>query len=493
MMATAITLPSNVEAERSVLGAMLIDSGVSDIALASLAEDDFSNADPRNKMVFRAVKELHDRGGAIDVQTVFHELVILKLDKNVSVQYLYDLVNAMITPENIDVYIRLVKDQSVLRELLLKLKDIQDDYAKGVPDISSFISNSNDAISAIASKRTVRGMRSAEEVAKVVRDKIDRYSNRSSSGLTGVETGFRRLDEYTHGWQKGDLIILAARPSVGKTALGMNLAYNAAHRGKVAVAFFSLEMSVEQIMERLIASRSCVSNDKIQTGKFLSNNDKTKIYAAVAEISNTQLYFDDTPNSTLGDIVAKAHKLKKTKPDLGLIVIDYLGRIRYSEHPNMAQKQQEVSEVSGALKTLARELQVPVICLAQLNREVEKNDSKVPSLANLRDSGSIEQDADIAMLLYRSDYYTDNGLSVKKSRTHGEMNNQPDEAEPSPVSKGEGDASEIQIIIAKNRNGKTGKVPLVFQKAYSRFNDPSPEYEEAMARREAVRQEYGGE
>ncbi len=495
-MATTITLPSNVEAERSVLGSMLISPNASEIALGSLEEDDFSDTDPRNKILFHAMKELHDHDRPIDAQTVIDELIALHLEKNVPSQYLFDLVNTVITPENVDHYIQMVKDQSVLRELLLKFKDIQDDYAKGVPDISTFIAMSNDEISLIAQKRAVQGMRSAKEVAQAVSDKIAKSTAVDNRGLTGVDTGYKKLNEYTHGWHKGDLIILAARPSVGKTALGMNLAYNATFRGKIPVAFFSLEMSAEQIMERLIACRSMVSNDKIQTGNFLSNRDKIKISAAIEEISKTQLYFDDTPNSKLGDILAKAHKLKNSHPDLGLIVIDYMGRIRYSDRPNMSQRQQEISEISGALKTLARELDLPVICLAQLNRDVENTESKIPSLSNLRDSGSIEQDADIAMLLYRPDYYTNTGQSVgrdKKKFGQKDDNPQPMETKTADVNKGQGDVSEIQVIIAKNRNGQTGKVNLVFQKAYSRFDDPSTDYEETMARNEEARRGFGGE
>ena len=265
----------------------------------------------------------------------------------------------------------------------------------------------------------------------------------------------------------------------------MNFAYNAAHFARVPVAFFSLEMGATQIMQRLIASRSCVTNDKIQIG-MLSPNDKVKIATAIDEISKTELYFDDTPNCRLGDIISKATRLKNTHPDLGLIVIDYLGRIRYSDRVDPNARQMEVSYVSGALKTLARTLDVPVICLAQLNRDVESTESKVPALSHLRESGSIEQDADIVMLMYREDYYTALGQTVKKkgwAKDNKPAEPQQEEQPQKPADTG--GMSEVTILVAKNRNGSTDKVKLLFQKAYSRFDEPSTAYEEAQAAAES--------
>ncbi len=492
-----ITLPSNVEAEKSVLGAMLIASDAADIALGSLEESDFSNAEPRNKMIFHAMKILHDNDRPIDAQTVIDELNALHYDKSVTPQYIFELVDSVITPENVDYYISMVRDQSVLRQLLLKFGDIQEEYNKGVQDISAFISRSNDLIAEICQKRAVSEMRAVKEIAASVADNISKSNESDTKGLIGLDTGFKKLNEMTHGWRKGDLIILAARPSVGKTTLGINLAFQTAARERVPVAFFSLEMTAEQVVEKLIACRAMVPGDHITTG-YLSSTEKRKISAAVSEISRTQLYFDDTPNAKLGDIISKAHRLKKEHTDLGFIVVDYLGRIRYSDHPNIAQRQQEISEISGALKTLARELDVPVLCIAQLNRNVDQNENKVPSLSNLRDSGSIEQDADVCMLLYRSDYYTSLG---QKAKDKGKNQNQNKPAEGEENEGGEAPekkkddkgVSETQVIVAKNRKGQTGIVHLVFQKAYSRFDDPTPEYEIRMAQIEASRNGFNDE
>ncbi|HBM70685.1 MAG TPA: replicative DNA helicase [Firmicutes bacterium] len=476
-------LPSNVEAERSVLGSMLIAPDAADVALGSLSEEDFSDADSRNKLVFRAMVELHKNGRPIDAQTVIDELIALKLDNAVTASYLFDLVSSIITPDNIDHYINMVHEQAVLRELLLKFKDIQEEYATGVSDIGSFIAKSNDSISAIASKRVVQGMKSAKEVAAEVTNKISEASKADHRGMTGVDTGYKKLNSYTHGWQKGDMIILAARPSVGKTALGMNFAFNAALHDHIPVGFFSLEMPAEKVMERLVACRSSVPNEKIQTG-YLNNQDRVKISAAIEEIAKLEMYFDDTPNAKLGDIIAKATKLKKAHPNLGLIVIDYLGLIKYADKTNPNARQQEVSDISKSIKALARTLNIPVICLAQLNRDVDQSDSKVPVLSNLRDSGSIEQDADIVMLMYRSDYYADLGQKAKgkgwaKNKKEDAPSNE--ENKPTTPAQNENSMSDVKVLVAKNRNGSTGTVNLLFQRAYSRFDDPSPEYEEKMA------------
>lgn len=476
-------LPSNVEAERSVLGSMLIAPDAADVALGSLSEGDFSDADPRNRLVFHAMVELHKNGRPIDAQTVIDELIALKLDNAVTANYLFDLVSSIITPENIDHYINMVHEQAVLRELLLKVKDIQEEYASGVSDIGSFIAKSNDSIAAIASKRVVQGMKSAKEVAIEVTNKISEAARSENRGMTGVDTGYKKLNSYTHGWQKGDMIILAARPSVGKTALGMNFAFNAALHDHIPVGFFSLEMPAEKVMERLVACRSSVPNDRIQTG-FLNAQEKVKIASAIEEISKLEMYFDDTPNAKLGDIIAKATRLKKTHPNLGLIVIDYLGLIKYSDRTNPNARQQEVSDISKSIKALARTLNIPVICLAQLNRDVDQSDSKVPVLSNLRDSGSIEQDADIVMLMYRSDYYADLGQKTKekgwaKNKKEDPPAEQP--AKPATPAQNENAMSDVKVLVAKNRNGSTGTVNLLFQRSYSRFDDPSPEYEEKMA------------
>lgn len=480
-----VALPSNVEAERVVLASMLISPDAAELALSSLQPSDFSGADERNVLIFEAISKLWNNRMPIDPQTVFNMLVNLKYEKAAGGnEYIFELLNSVINPDNIEYYINMLQEQSLLRELLKKTDQIQKDYAQGVENIGDFIVQSNDEIARIAQKRNVKGMVHARDVAAEVASNLNR-ATADDRGMLGVSTGYRLLDQMTHGWQKGDMIILAARPSVGKTALGMNFAFNAAIRDHVPVAFFSLEMSAPKIMERLIASRCYVSNDKIQTGR-LTNHDRVKVFSAIKEISDTELYFDDTPNSKLGDIVAKAQRLKNKHPNLGLIVIDYLGRIRHFDKADASQRQQEVSIISGELKTLARQLEVPVLVLCQLNRNTESNDNKVPGLANLRESGSIEQDADIVMLMYREDYYTNLGQTAKKSGWAKDKKGEAKDNAPKPPLSAEereknGDLSEVKVNVAKNRNGQVGTVTLFFQKSFSRFDDPSPEYEARVA------------
>lgn len=477
-MAQVVALPSNVEAEKSVLGSMLVSPEAADVALGALEEDDFSDVELRNKMVFHAMEVLHSVGRPIDPQTVIDELTTLQLNGRVSNEYIFSLMNTVIDPANVDHYIKMVHEQSVLRAFLRKMQDIEDQYAKGVPDIDDFIEKCNNEISQIAQRRMVEGMSSASQVAKIVGDKIAKASTSDTRGLIGVDTGYKRLNEYTHGWQKGDLIYVAGRPGMGKTALGLNFAYNAALKSGVTVAFFSLEMSSDQLMERLVASRSSVDGQNIMTG-YLNAQQKLKISSAIDEISEQKIYFSDTPNAKLGDIIAQSTKLKAQHPDLGLIVVDYLGRIRTTDNPSLDQRQNEVGFISGSLKQLARTLDVPVICLAQLNRNVEQNESKRPELSNLRESGSIEQDADLVLLLYRADYYTDVGISLNPRRNKKPGEQEAPEQEQPKVK--DSNVSEVSVIVAKNRKGKTGEIKLIFMKNYSRFNDPSSEYEEKQA------------
>ena len=474
-MAKVINLPSNLEAEKSVLAAMLLDPQAAQVALGALTVEDFSGADMRNNLIFRAMAELGLSGGSIDVQTVNNQLVNMKLDQEVGVDYLMELIDTVININNIDHYIDMLHEQTVLRNLLKTMSKIEDEYAKGVDNVSDFILRSNDEITRIAQQRKVSGLRSAKDVAREVNEQLLKSTATSANAVIGVDTGYRKLNDYTHGWQKGNLIILAARPSVGKTALGLNFALQAAKRG-VSVAFFSLEMSAAELMKRLLSCESGVDGSKIQTG-FLSGQDKSRISAGIDDVSKLKLYIDDSPDAKLGDIISNATKLKNSDPNLGLIVIDYLGRIRTSDKAGASDKrEQEVAFISGQLKQLARSLEVPVICLCQLNRQVDANNSKIPSLSNLRESGSIEQDADIVLLMYRPDYYTSVGQSLNQRKRGDKQDEQPAEKNQ------DNGVSGVQVIVAKNRNGQTGKCLLMFERAYSRFTNPSPEFEENLAR-----------
>jgi replicative DNA helicase len=483
-MAKTIVLPSNVEAERSVLGAMLLDPNAAAVALASLSEASFSGVDKRNILVFRAMQELASRKTPIDAETVTNELIIMKtLEDAGGPEYLLELGNSPISPDNIDHYINIVRDQSVLRDFLLKMQEIQDAYAAGdVHDIGEFLAGSNAALDEIASHRTVADFKKADVISEAVRTQIQNISNRANRGLTGVDTGYLRLNKFTHGWQKGDFIAVAARPSVGKTAFALNLALHATNHKDKPVAFFSCEMGADQIMKRLIASVAHVNSENIQTGD-LTQKDLEKVSSAIDAIRHTKLYIDDTANPLLGDVIAKTRKLKAAEPDLALVIIDYLNLIVTEQH--YESRAQEVGQITRSLKELARNLHIPVIALAQLNRDVDQNEGHVPMLSNLKESGSIEQDADIALLMYRDDYYTSTGQGQPKLK--GFANNDYSKNLASQVqaaqAQGAGKASDISVVtfsLAKNRNGRTGIFSLLFSKSYSLFDNPSEEMEQTQ-------------
>ncbi len=478
-MAKALVLPYNLEAERAVLGTMLLDAPAAAIGVSALTENDFSDVDKRNRPVFKAISELAARRMPVDPQTVYNELVTLKLDQEAEApDYLYTLVNEVISPENMNHYVKIVRDHSILRELLLKMREIEEDYSSGtIADINDFVMGANNKIAEIANRRSSGEFQSAAQISVAVRENIEVMRAREHNGLTGVDTGYEKLNVYTKGWQKEELIIVAGRPSMGKTALALNFAVNAAIRTNQTVGFFSLEMSDITVMQRIISARSLVPGEHIQVG-MLTKDELMKVNDAINEISRTKLYIDSTPNALLGDITAKATTLKARFPDLCLIVVDYMGIIRTNSKGKNYSREQEVSLISSSLKMLARQLHVPVIVVCQLNRQVDSNEGKRPGLSNLRESGSIEQDADMVLLLHRDDYYESQG--TKRTRGYGQQQQQQEQPKPKKPT-GPGDASVMNVNLAKNRNGKTGNITLIFSKAYSRFDDPTSEWEDEIA------------
>lgn len=473
-------LPANVEAERSVLGAMLISSTAASAALAALEDDSFSNVDSRNKIIFHAMKELADKNIAIDPQTLNDQLLLTKLDEEAnSPDYLFELVNASINPNNVDHYINLVRDQSILRKYLLELKNIEKSYLEGkIENIGDFLSSSTSELDLIASSRSVGGFKTAKEIGEAVKYRLNLEKNRSNKKLSGIDTGYFLLNEYTHGWQPGSLVVIAARPSVGKTAFAINLAYKATIHENKTVAFFSCEMPSEDIVKRLCAASSMVSLENIQTGTFY-NNDYVKVSSTINELGKTKLLFDDTPNQKLSDIIIKSRKLAQQNPDLCAIFIDYLNIISLEAQPKRdLSRSVEIGIITKQLKALARTLKIPVIVLAQLNRDVDKSDSKTPLMSQLKESGAIEQDADMVLLMYRKDYYNNIGADVKaKGAADSDYVRSLEAGINNAKAKGkdEGSVSVVNISLAKNRNGRTGQITLLFSKNYQRFDDPTVE------------------
>ena len=480
-MIDLVNLPSDVEAERSVLGVCFLSDSTKAVVTGSLSEGHFT--DNRNKLVFRAMKELNEKGLPLDSTTMLDQLIQDKSDEEVGgTDYLLCLVDGVVSADNADHYIKILKDLYTLRNYLLEIQSIEKEYASGpIKDAGTFVSVSHSKLTTIANSRPVEEFKTANDYAEAVRTQLQTMSSSSNGKLLGVDTGYEKLNVYTHGWKPGELIIVAGRPSMGKTAFALNLAYNGAVSSDVPVAIFSAEMDGLSLMKRIYACRAMVSMEHIQTG-YLSSSEKVKIASAYEEIKDTKIYIDDTPNISLGDLVAKATKLKATKPDLGLIVIDYLGIIGVETGKKNDSREREVALITKTLKSLARDLNVPIILICQINRKAEDNDGNRPQMSNLRESGSIEADADIVCLLYNEDYYLKTGASIRKKGFKSQEGENKYQAPQPKQIQADGGACISEVIVAKNRNGKTGTVKLIFSKEWSRFDNTTKEYDEAEAK-----------
>ena len=412
-----------------------------------------------------------------------------ELERIGGVEYLQQCCDAMVALSSLDYYVNIVNDQAVLRRLIQTCRDIDHKYLNDeIDDVNGFIANSEAVLKEATEKRRVSEFKKAETVAEAVRLNIETPKEAKTDGVTGLTTGFNSINKITQGFHAGDMIIVAARPSVGKTALAINFAYRAANRTNKPVAIFSLEMPAEQLITRLVGTESSVSLNKITTGNLVGI-DRAKVANAIYKIGSLPIYIDDSPNGKLMDIIAKSRKLHANEPELGLIIIDYLGLISSGNTKSTDSRQEEVRKASLALKALARELKVPVIVVSQLSRSVEqRGENKRPILSDLRDSGSIEQDADVVMLLYREDYYKDSknpnsnaGDKKMKNLTGSERFEMVKEQKEKITGESMvGDVSFVEVNIAKNRNGQTGKSYLFFYKSFGRFDEPSEEWLQQM-------------
>lgn len=434
---TGIELPHSPEAEASVLGAILIDPMALE-AVETLSADAFYETG--NRLIYEAAMELGEECEPIDIVTLAQRLDLQKRLADVGgVQYLSRLAGSVPTSANVEYYAGILRDKHMLRQVIQAgMKQIREASENG--DAQAAITQMQVAAARLSdqSAPTKEFIRVRDVVIQVYESLEERYANRDNGGIPGIESGFTDLDKMTAGFQKSDLIIVAARPSVGKTAFALNIAQNVAVRSKETVAIFSLEMSAPQLVQRMISAEGNVDASKIRTGNF-EIGDWEKTAAAVSYIGESNILIDDTPDITVHEIRNKCRRLKKQE-GLGLVVIDYLQLIAGSRKRG-ENRQQEVSEISRTLKQMARELEVPVIALSQLSRGVEQRQDKRPMMSDLRESGSIEQDADVVAFLYRDDYYDQE--SEKKNI--------------------------IEIIIAKQRNGPVGTVELVFLKNFNKF------------------------
>lgn len=468
-------LPHNDDCERTVLGVMLMSDKACLDAITDLTEEDFFENNFSHRAVFRAIKSLSINNLPIDIATVNDYLIKAKISSQIGgVDFLVELTNYVTGFKNIDYYIGLLKDYSLMRRLIGTLEEIKSDSEKAnVEGFSKFVGEAEAKITRVTAERKISGFESSKKIAGELGREIEQLD--SGNNFSGITTGFKALDNTLNGLQKGSLVVLAARPSVGKTALGINIAYQAALKTNRPVAIFSIEMSNSEIMKRLFANRATVPLDKINKG-YLNKDDRLKLREAEEEISKVPLYIDDTGGISLEDLVSKAKKLKSDLGDLALIVVDYIGKINVKLKSD--NKVLEIDRITGTLKQLARNLDLPVLALAQVNRHVEDRDSAIPELSNLKDSGSIEQDADQVMFIYNPNQASAARRNKSFNKQQGENKDEDDDLPNPQVTKpdnGPDNGELVQVMVKKNRNGKLDNIFLLFFKAYQRFDTPSPE------------------
>ena len=428
-------IPNNIEAEQSVIGSMLLSKYALQKAIETLTTDSFFL--DKHKKLFNAIKEMSSKEIALDITTLTSYLK----DKNIlsevgDVEYLTEILEQTPTAANVDDYIKIVEDKSILRSLIDEATAIATLGYTNEYSVSETLDKAEAKILNVVKNRKSSEFKQMPEVLSEFQENLEKLANNKGK-ISGLSTGYYDLDNITDGFHKNELIILAARPAMGKTALALNMATNAALKSKKSVIVFTLEMRAEQLASRMISSLGQIEAKKLQNGS-LDTKDWQRVNEAMSQLAETNIYIDDSPGVTIGDIKAKSRRIASQDDNLGLIVIDYLTLIN-SMGRYAGNRQQEVSEISRALKTLALELQIPVVTLAQLSRTVEQREDKRPVLSDLRESGSIEQDADMVIFIYRDDYYN-------------------------PATKIDDNMSKTEIIVRKNRSGRVGAAEVLFKK-----------------------------
>lgn len=469
-------LPHNDEAEKAVLGAMIRSRAKCSDAIGALKEDDFFPGNLNHRYIFSAMKRIFLRNEPVDIQTLTNELINSKqLEDCGGTDYLLELSDSVITFTNFDSYVRIIIDQAILRNYLLAINEISEQYYTGdIGDITSFLQNSEAKLTSISDKRKVGDFLNAQEICESLSEEIDSLKEtKTDDTVTGTPTGFTRLNQITHGFQKGQFIVLAARTGVGKTALSLNLAYNAALKG-YPVAYFSLETDEKLLFKRILSNETSVNYESLITGYNLNASTRLKLKQGCERLSKLKIYVDTTSGIQILELCSKIRSLINKEPDLGLVVVDYIGLV-HTTLKSKDNRQLEVQLVSQTLKALALELKIPIIGVCQLNRKVEERGGD-PQLSDLRESGSIEQDADVVLFISqnKSEQEPDNKNVLEKN------NNKASELQNSVAKKEtkNDDAVFVDLIVAKNRSGKTGKVPLIFCKNICKFSTPTKDAEQ---------------
>lgn len=439
-------MPQSIDAEEAILGAILVSPACMNRVVEYLRPESFYK--PAHRYVYDAMLQLYNGGANIDIVSVSDTLNMdQKLELVGGRAFINDLSYKTITTTNVEYYAKLVQEKAIKRALINAGSEIIN-TGYDLSPVEESLDEAEKLIYDIASQKAAKSLIPIKDLV------YDTYQNleeraKNKGQLSGIATGFYDLDTYTNGLQKSDLIIIAARPAMGKTSFALNIAQNVALRAKIPVAIFSLEMSQEQLAKRLMSSEAEIDAQRIKTGD-LTAKDWEKLAVAGDKFTQSSIYIDDTAGVTITDLRAKCRRLAMAEKNLGLIVIDYLQLI---EGTGREDRLQQISSISRGLKILAKELNVPIVALSQLSRAVEGRNDKRPQLSDLRDSGSIEQDADIVMFIYRDEYYKNAGDDEELSEK--------------AVNKGE-----AEIIIAKHRNGPTGTIKLLFQNNITKFKNP---------------------
>lgn len=428
----ARVMPHNQDAEMSVLGVAFLNNNDVSRIVEEVTVDMFF--DERNKFIFNAIKNMHDSKTPIDITTIKDELDKDKRLNAVGLDYLTEVIDSVVNTANLDYYIKLIKEYAVRRNLIETANDIITSAYEN-EEVDALLDNSEKNILNVVRARSVGDFVPIQEILRRAQAKLEELAKNKRS-ITGLETGFPDFDKITTGLQGGEMIILAARPGMGKTALALNMASYAATRTKKAVAIFNLEMSAEMLINRMIASIGQIDSYKLQTGN-MGEKDWKRYNEAMSELADTNIHIEDNAGVTASEIRAKCRRLANSDTGLGLVVIDYLQLVSTGNR-RIESRQVEVSEISRSLKTMALELNVPVIALSQLSRSAEKRESNQPMLADLRESGSLEQDADMVLFINRKDYY-------EKAKDFNQK------------------IVPAELIIAKHRKGGLGTVNLLFE------------------------------
>lgn len=434
--------PQNLDAEASLLGSLIIDSDSFVKIADQIKPDDFYNGPHRS--IFKAMRALHDKRSPIDILTLSEQLKTSgHLDEVGGASYLTELTNFVPTAAHLEKYADIVADKSIRRRLIKASKDIAAISSEENKSLQELIEGAETRLFEVSQQHVRQDITSLESILGESFDRLDDL-HRHKGGIRGIPTGLKDLDKMLAGLQRSDLDIVAARTSMGKTAIMLNMSLNIATKAKQgAVLYFSLEMSKEQLVDRLLAAEAGVDAWNLRTGEGLTDEDFERISAAMGELAEAQIFIDDTSGITVSDLRTKARRLHHQHP-LAVIMVDYLQLMSGgSRFASVANRVQEISEISRSLKILARELNVPVVAASQLSRSVESRSPQIPQLADLRESGSIEQDADVVMFLYREDYY--NPETERQNIT--------------------------DVFIKKHRNGPVGKVELYFDRLKQRFRD----------------------